>query len=160
MISRRLLLLALGSTFVLAITPTSAKADKKKPNRNKGPDKKKPDAKKRPEVRKPGNQDGKDNVAGAVWVVEAENLKTGDKKQFRFRAKDGTLFNVDGKSVGGLRHIGTSEQGGTKSRMYWKAPLPLEGEIVITLAKRGIWGGTLKTESGDEWRCRLVVADR
>lgn len=107
-----------------------------------------------------GAQDGQDDVVGAMWHVFAENAKSGKKEQFKFRVKDGVVSSTEGKKIGAVSSIANTKPGEVKSKMVWRESVPLIGEFMITQAKKGVWGGTLKTKEGDEWKCKLEVLDR
>lgn len=107
-----------------------------------------------------GAQDGKDDVKGAVWQVNATRTSDKKKEQFKFRVQDGVIFDFQGKKAGVLSPLGDTKEGGKKSRMVLREGFPLLGEIVLTQAKQGVWHGILKTKEGDEWTCRFEVIDR
>jgi hypothetical protein len=138
MISRRAFLLASTATLgeLAMAAGVLAQAPKKK-------------------LKKANDSDGKNNVIGAWWEVDAVRTGSIEKRTFRFRAKDGVLYNRTGQEVGSLKPVKPTE-----SLITWKEPLPLQGEFKITMNKVGRWGGVLTTEDGKEWKCLLKAIDR
>lgn len=107
-----------------------------------------------------GAQDGKDDVKGAMWQLNATRTSDKKKEQFKFRVQDGVIFDFQGKKAGVVSPLGNTKEGGKKSRMVLREGFPLLGEIVLTQAKQGVWHGELKTREGEEWTCRFEVLDR
>jgi hypothetical protein len=138
MIARRMFLLAATAALLeVAIEGTApALAPKKK-------------------LKKANDKDGVNNVIGAWWKVTATNTSTNAKRTFKFRAKDGVLYDRTGGEVGSLEPASKTE-----SNMTWKEPLPLTGKFKITMSKVGHWGGVLETKDGQKWKCLLEAVDR
>ena len=107
-----------------------------------------------------GAQDGKDDVKGATWQINATLVGGKMKEQFNFRVQDGVIFDHQGKRAGVVSPLGNTKDGGKKSKMVLRESFPLKGEIIITQTKPGVWNGVLKTKAGEEWTCRFEVLDR
>jgi hypothetical protein len=107
----------------------------------------------------PGDPKGDgNNVVGAIWRARAMHEETGEKKEFRFRVKDGVLYAIGGAKVGSMRPLKVDRQG-AESEITWEAGLPLQGAFKITMNKVGHWAGVLTTSEGN-WKVRLDVQDR
>lgn len=144
MLTRRTLTMVLGGSLLSAVTSAEEPKKKKQKDRS-GP---------------VGAQDGKDDVKGAVWQIKATNAAEKKMELLKIRVHDGVIFNMQGKKAGVVSELGNTKEGGVKSKMVWREGLPLLGDFVITQAKKGVWGGTLKTKEGAEWVCPLEVLDR
>lgn len=107
-----------------------------------------------------GAQDGKDDVKGATWQLNADLVGGKKKEQFNFRVQNGVIFDRQGMKAGVVSALGETKEGGKKSKMVLRESFPLKGEIIITQVKNGVWNGVLKTKEGEEWTCRFEVLDR
>jgi hypothetical protein len=145
MLTRRGVVLAIIAFGLLSGPPVFAEAKQKKRKDRSGP---------------VGAQDGKDDVKGATWQINADLVGGKKKEQFKFRVQDGVIFDLQGKRAGVVSALGETKEGGKKSKMVLRETFPLKGEIIITQAKLGVWNGVLKTKEGEEWTCRFEVLDR
>lgn len=108
-----------------------------------------------------GDRDSKGDVRGAIWEVTAVNEEAKKREVFRIRHQAGVVFDMKtGEKIGAVSEVGSSKEGGVKSRLVLKKGAPVTGEMVMTQAKIGVWGGVLKTEQEVEWKCVVKVMDR
>ena len=96
-----------------------------------------------------------ENVAGAIWRVQAQNTATGEKREVRFRAKDGVLYDATGKTIGALQ--GTKKP--TITKVTLSDGLAISGTFTAEMVKDGNWTGVLKNNAG-EWNCKLTKIDK
>jgi hypothetical protein len=95
------------------------------------------------------------NTVGAIWKVEAVNASTRERREVRFRAKDGVLYDNAGNTVGAL--AATKNPKVTKVTL---APgMALSGTFTAEMAKQGHWNGVLKAGDG-QWNCKLTKIDK
>jgi hypothetical protein len=105
----------------------------------------------------PRKKDGKNNVVGAVWEVEAKNTKTAAVQSFKLRAKNGELFDKFGKRIGTLKIVQNGKTRRTQAKFFEGSPLP--GTVLLTFNKIGHWAGVMKTKEAD-WEVTVNVLDR
>jgi hypothetical protein len=94
----------------------------------------------------PGDPKGDgNNVVGAIWRARAMHEETGEKKEFRFRVKDGVLYAIGGAKVGSMRPLKVDRQG-AESEITWEAGSAPSGR----LQDHDEQGGALGRRSLDE----------
>jgi hypothetical protein len=96
-----------------------------------------------------------ENVVGAIWKVQAQNSSTGEKREVRFRAKDGVLYDAAGRAIGAL----TPTKKPSVTKVTLAPGLSLSGTFTAEMVKQGSWTGVLKANDG-EWNCKLTKIDK
>jgi hypothetical protein len=137
--------LALGSGFCLAAgaAGTARAADKKA--RKKSLDQRKSD----------GNRDGKNNVDGALWVLTANDSKSGRELTFRYRASNGVLYDAgSGRAIGDTKPVAKG-----LARVTFSGDSPFPGSFEIKLRRVNHWRGQ-KSDSTGDWNVSLDCVDR
>jgi len=102
-----------------------------------------------------GDPDRRNNVDGAIWNIALLHNKTGEKKDWQYRANNGVLFDSKGAAIGKIQPVKKGE-----SVVTFAKGAPVEGELKIKIIKVGHWKGTLVDMSGQSWLCKLDVVDR
>jgi hypothetical protein len=96
-----------------------------------------------------------DNVDGAIWRVQAQNMATGEKREVRFRAKDGVLYDATNKVIGELK----ATKKPTITKVTLAEGLAVSGTFTAEMVKDGNWTGVLKNDAG-EWNLKLTKIDK
>jgi hypothetical protein len=96
-----------------------------------------------------------DNVDGAIWRVQAQNTGTGEKREVRFRAKDGVLYDAAGKTIGALE----ATKKPTITKVTLANGLPISGTFTAEMVKTGNWTAVVKNDTG-EWNLKLTKIDK
>jgi hypothetical protein len=96
-----------------------------------------------------------DNVVGAIWRVQAQNTTTGEKREVRFRAKDGVLYDATNKVIGELK----ATKKPTITKVTLADGLAISGTFTAEMVKDGNWTAVVKNDAG-EWNLKLTKIDK
>ena len=102
-----------------------------------------------------GNPDGKDTVDGALWLFSAQNARTREVVEFRYRVSDWVIYDpVTDEEMGKTEHVAKNTAKVTLDR---NSPFPAVMQLKIERISH--YSGQCKR--GDQvWNVKLTCIDR